>query len=165
MHLRLMAELLVVACILLLWIRQRRKAKQHITDVNNRLTHLESVLGSFINECEKTFSEFSLRVTEIDKTRSPSTANTPLLGDSFDGIHPVLQEETIAGRSQLESIPKGKPISVRTASKNTRESVLRLAREGATSREIVAKLGIPQGEVELVFNLRSAATHAKKAQA
>jgi hypothetical protein len=163
MHLRLVTELLGVGWILSLWIRQRRELKRHIAHVNNRLNHLESVFGGFINECEKTLSEFSLRIAEISKTRSPSMAKTQSPEGSSERKRLPLQEETVAGRRQSEAVPKGEPTNFRTTCRDAREFILRLAREGATSREIAVELGIPQGEVELVLNLRSAATQVKKA--
>jgi DNA-directed RNA polymerase specialized sigma24 family protein len=165
MHLRLVTELLLGGLMLYLWIRQRRELKRHIIHVSNRLNHLESAFSGFITECEKTLSEFSLRITDINRPRPLSLTKTQSPEAPSEMKSLLFQEETIANRRSSETTPKDEPTSFRTASRDTREFILRMARDGATSREIAVRLGIPQGEVELVLNLCSAATHSKKAHA
>ena len=165
MRLHWISEILALLSLLGLWFRERRKFQRQVDIMNNRLSRLESIFSDFMKECEKTLSEFSVRISQMSLTPSPPSVATFLPGTSQEvrdfpfKASPAVSNvpPKIAGEMELAG--------PRAASRETRKAILRLKKEGAVARDIASRLGIPLGEIELVLSLREATTYPKRTKA
>jgi hypothetical protein len=124
---------------------------------------LESVINGFMKECEKTLSEFSIRITQMSFVPIPPPSmqtSIPMASQEVKNL--ALNTGPSSRKGTLKMMSRPEPAGSRVASRDMRETVLRLARQGAIARDIATRLGLPLGEIELVLNLRAATTHPKK---
>ena len=156
MGIRVVIEICAVLILIGFWTQNRKRIRQQVGLVNQRLLHLESSLGEFMKECERTFSEFALQIRPAE----PS--------DLARGLGRQTKEQIVASkrlrpreasarpRLEVESPPDSESHQNRGQGRWKAENILQLAGEGNGSREIAARLGVPQGEIELVLNLNTA---------
>ena len=163
MRLQWVIEILAVTCVLGLLLQSRRTLRHQAALLNNRLSHLESVMNGFMKECEKTLSEFSIRIAQKSLDPIPPLANQSSMTTASLEVRNLSVNATPPSRKGLPKMStRPEPAGSRVASKDMKETVLRLACHGATAQDIASRLGLPLGEIELILNLRAASTHPKK---
>ena len=165
MRLYSVIEVLALMCFLGFWLRERRRLQRQLAMLSNRECHLESVMNGFVKECEKTLSEFSVRITRMNPVPIPP----PLMQTSIPMASQELKSSALdPDRTLCKGIDKmtSRPefAGSRVASKNMGETILSLNRKGVTPQDIASRLGLPLGEIELILNLRARNTHSKKAK-
>lgn len=163
MRLYSVIEILALTCFLGFWLREKRKLQRQVALLNNRQCHLESVTSGFMKECEKTLSEVSIRITQMDLVPIPLSwmqTSMPMVSQELKNLALDTGRSSCKGTVKITSRPE--LAGSRVASKDVRETILSLNRKGATPQDIASRLGLPLGEIELILNLRATTTHSKK---
>jgi len=163
MRLYSVIEILALTCFLGFWLREKRKLQRQVALLNNRQCHLESVTSGFMKECEKTLSEVSIRITQMDLVPIPLSSmqtSMPMVSQELKNLALDTGRSSCKGTVKITSRPE--LAGSRVASKDVRETILSLNRKGATPQDIASRLGLPLGEIELILNLRATTTHSKK---
>jgi hypothetical protein len=144
-----------------LWIQERRSQRQETTQLTQRLICLESSLGRFMRECEEIFAEMSGKPKTESTTANQASACTP--GETLNNPVQLVIQDKPNTRASVAAPPKIKPLQASRSVETTNQNlILRLATQGVSAPEIASRLSVPQGEVELILNLRKITLTTRK---
>jgi hypothetical protein len=132
-------------------LERSRHAKQ-LLQMKKQQEAAQSTLHNFMEECEKTFLEFSRIIAMQRASQAELAANS----GAFRGLP---SEHDAEG-----ALPSGSfnPSLIHAAggrrvAENRKNQVLHLAQKGMNANEIAGRLDVPRGEIDLILSLKGEA--------